>query len=217
MGVFGGSISVAKFYVRGEVPNRFQTQYMKAIRLRTFEPLVPDEEDEERIGWCAPGNVLDLELDQQKVIFNEYITLGLRIDKWRIPRTLFKAHFEEAVAEAKVRTGKEKLSKKEKDDLKFRVNKRLRKKVLPSMRQDDLSWNVDRGEVLFWNRSPRIKEELCELFEKTFGLRLDEASPYMVAKELLGESEAQAGFQDLEQSSFLDPSLPVVVREERHD
>jgi len=207
VGVFGGSISVAKFYVRGEVPKRFQAQYMKAIRLRAFEPLVAEEEDEERTGWCAPGNGLDLELEQQKIIFNEYVTLGLRIDKWRIPRTLFRAHFDEAVAEAKARTGKEKLSKKEKDDLKFRVNKRLRKKVLPSMRQFDLAWNVDRNEVLFWNRSPRVKDELCELFEKTFSLRLDEASPYMVARELLGEKAAQARFQDLEQSSFLDPSL----------
>lgn len=206
MGVFSGSVSFSKFFVRGELPKRFQGPFLKAVRLRTFVPLEADAEDELGVGWCAPGNALDLDLTQQKVLFDRYLTLGLRIDQWRIPRTLFRAHYEAAEAEARARLGKEKLSKREKDDLKFRIQRRLRKKVLPAMRAFDLSWDLERAVLLFWNRSPRVKEELMTLFERTFSLRLDEASPYVVARELLDET-AMSHFQTLEASSFFDVAL----------
>ncbi|MEN9581314.1 MAG: hypothetical protein RJA70_4323 [Pseudomonadota bacterium] len=201
MGVFNGSISYSKFYVRGEVPKKHQAPYMKAIRTRTFVPLDPDQEEEEHSGWCAPGNSLDLDLSQQKVMFDSYITLALRVDKWRIPRALFRAHFEQAATELKARHGREKLSKREKDEIKFRVTKRLRKKVLPSMRHFDLCWDLDRGVVLFWNRSPRLADDLMALFEQTFDLRLEQASPFVEAKQLLSEV-ALSAVDELDQSSF---------------
>lgn len=203
MGVFSGSISFSKFFVRGEVPKRFQAPFMKAIRLRTFAPLDADSDEDLSVGFSAPGNPLDLELSQDKVIFNQYVVLGLRIDQWRIPRTLFRSHYDAAEAELRARLGKEKLSKKDKDELKFRIQRRLRKKVLPSMRAFDLLWDVEHGVVLFWNRSPRVKEELMGLFEQAFQLRLDEVSPYVAAKELL-EKKQLGRLEKLEATSFLD-------------
>jgi hypothetical protein len=203
VGVFSGSISYSKFFVRGDVPKRFQAPFMKAIRLRTFLPLEVDSEEDSSVGLCAPGNALDLDLSEDKVLFNQYVVLGLRIDKWRIPRTLFRAHFDAAEAELRARLGKDKLSKKDKDELTFRIQRRLRKKVLPSMRAFDLLWDIDRKVVLFWNRSPRVKDELMALFEQTFRLRLDEASPFVAAKALLDAGQ-MARLEALEASSFLD-------------
>jgi recombination associated protein RdgC len=203
VGVFSGSVSVSKFFVRGTPPRRFQEPFMKALRLRAFRPLEADEEDEARAGWTAPGTPLDLEVEQHKVLVQQYLVLGLRLDRWRIPRALFRAQFDAASAELLARSGKTKLSKKEKDELKFRLTRRLRKKVLPSMRAFDVCWDMNRGVLLFWSRSPRVKEEFCALFEQTFGLRLDEASPFMAAKELLSEKALQT-LQGLEPSSFLD-------------
>lgn len=203
MGVFSGSISYCKFFVRGDVPKRFQPPFMKAIRLRTFAPLEVDSEEDSSVGFCAPGNALDLDLRQDKVIWNQHVVLGLRIDQWRIPRTLFRSHFDAAEAEYRARLGKDKLSKKDKDELKFRIERRLRKKVLPAMRAFDLLWDTDRKVLLFWNRSPRMKEELMALFERTFHLRLDEVSPYVAAKALLDDARMDR-FRKLEASSFLD-------------
>jgi recombination associated protein RdgC len=203
VGVFSGSISYSKFFVRGDVPKRFQAPFMKAIRLRTFVPLEVDSDEDVGVGFCAPGNALDLDLSQDKVVFNEYVVLGFRIDQWRIPRTLFRAHYDAAEAELKAKLGKEKLGKKDKDELKFRIQRRLRKKVLPNMRAFDLLWDTDRKVLLFWNRSPRMKEELMALFEQTFHLRLDEVSPYVAAKALLDDDQVER-LQELEASSFLD-------------
>lgn len=203
MGVFDGSINYTKFYVRGSVPKRFADAFMKAIALRRFEPLDPDGEEEERSGWCVAGNPLDLELQQERVIYNSVLVLGMRTDRWRIPRPLFQAHFREAERAALQRSGKEKLSKRDKDELKFRIHRKLRRRVFPSMRAFDVCWDLDRELVLFWNRSPRVNEAFTALFEATFKLQLDEDSPFMAARRLLeATGQAQLLESELEASSF---------------
>lgn len=189
MGVFKGSISLTKFYVRGAIPKRFAQRYVERIQLRRFEALDPDAEEPESVGWCVAGEPLNLELHQEQVIMNSYVVLGMRVDRWRIPRPLFKAQLEEAMASFRERTGREKISRKDKDELKFRVERRLRKKVLPSMRHYDVCWNLDRATALLWARSPRVKEDFRELFEQTFELQLDEESPFMAATSLLAEAQ----------------------------
>jgi recombination associated protein RdgC len=205
MGLFGGSVSTTKFYVRGALPKRFVEPFVKAIRLRAFQELQPDDEQDERAGWCVAGKPLDLELLAENTIVNSYLLLGLRIDKWRIPRSLFKAHFDEAAAAHLAKTGKERLSKKEKEELKFRVNRKLRRKVLPTMRNYDLCWDFNRGELRFWNRSARVNDDLRAVFEQTFGsfeLTLDEDSPYLAATLVLPPERAER-LMDIEQTSFV--------------
>jgi hypothetical protein len=192
VGVFSGSVSLTKFYVRGTVPKRFAQRYIERLSLRCFSELAVDAEEDEQSGWCVAGNPMDLELSHQKVFFNDYLVAGLRVDKCRIPRPLLKAQLQEAMDAFRERTGRDKLNKKDKDELKFRVERKLRKKVLPSMRQYDFCWNLNRETVLFWSRSPRVKEEFQALFEQTFELELDEESPYMTAKSLLAENQLEA-------------------------
>ncbi len=201
MGVFNGSISVTKFFVEGDVPKQFGQSFLKNIHLRRFTELTVDGEEEEASGWSVAGNGLDLELRHEQVFLNSFIVLGLRVDKWRIPRHLFKAQFAEAAAEHLARTGKDKLSKRDKDEIKFRVNRKLRKKVIPNMRVFDVCWDLNRAELLFWCRSTRTIDDLSVLFERTFSLTLREASPYTVAEKLLGTPEAEA-LCDLEQTLF---------------
>jgi len=205
MGLFGGSVSTTKFYVRGALPKRFVEPFIKAIRTRTFQELQVDEEPDERAGWCVASKPLDLELLAENVVVNSYVLLGLRIDKWRIPRALFKAHFDEAAAAQLAKTGKERLSKKEKEELKFRVNRKLRRKVLPTMKHYDLCWDLNRNELRFWNRSARVNDELRTVFDQTFSsfeLTLDEDSPYMAASGLLSP-ELRESLTEVEQTSFL--------------
>ncbi len=202
MGVFTGSVTLTKFYVRGKIPKRFAQPFLERIELRRFTELSPDSEEEEQSGWSVAGNPLDLELAHEKVFLNDYLVLGLRIDRWRIPRPLLKAQLEQAMDAFRERTGRDKLNKKDKDELKFRVVRKLRKKVLPAMRQYDVCWNLNRQTVLLWSRSPRVKEEFRALFEQTFELELDEDSPYMTAKMLLPEEQLESFLE-------LETTLPV--------
>lgn len=188
MGALKGSISYSKHFVRGELPEGFRDTFVERIRLRSFRPLTPDEE-EPRVGWCSIENPLDVELDHNKVFFNSYLNLGLRIDRWMIPGPLFKAHFSAAEREHLAKRGRDKLTKREKEELTTVVSRRLRKQLVPVMKVIDLSWNLDSGVVRFWNQSARLVETLGEIFEDTFQLDLVAESPFTAAARL-GLTEA---------------------------
>lgn len=193
MGALAGSLTFTRFFVRGELPRRFRDKFVENIQLRTFEPLTPESEEQEHVGWCAVGRVLDLELDHEKVFYNSYLNLGLRMDRWRVPGALLRAHLAEAEHEALAKSGREKLGKREKAELKARIITRLRKKLMPSMKIVDMSWNLDSAVVRFFNQSPRVHEQFMALFEKTFSLELVTDSPYISAERLgLRDAELQA-------------------------
>jgi recombination associated protein RdgC len=202
LGAVKGTVSYTRFYVWGELEGSFQDRFMRSIRNRTFEPLVAQEPDDEHIGWCSIEDPFDLELSRAKVFNNNFLNLALRIDRWRIPAPVFKAHFAEAEKQHLERKGREKLSKREKEDLKVFINKRLRKQVIPAMKITDLSWDMDGQVVRFWNNSAKMHERLIEIFEKTFKLKLVPESPYSNAVRQ-GITEKQAlSLVNLELSTF---------------
>lgn len=183
MGALRGSIGYSRFYVRGELPEGFADRFVEALRLRAFRPLVPSDEDEQRAGWCSIHHPFDFELEHGKVFANEYLNLGLRIDRWRIPGALLKAHLAEAEALRLDETGQEKLSKSQKEDVKAMVVRRLREQLMPSMRVIDFSWNLSQGVVRFFSHSSAVHDVLVELFEKTFSLTLVADGAYVRAEQ----------------------------------
>lgn len=193
MGALAGTLTFTRLFVRGELPKRFRDTFVENIQLRTFQPLTPESEEQEHVGWCAVGRVLDLELDHETVFFNSYLNLGMRLDRWRVPGALLRAHLVEAEREALEKSGHEKLGKREKAELKARIVTRLRRKLMPSMKIVDMSWNLDTGVVRFFNQSPRVHEQFMALFEQTFSLQLAADSPYISAERLgLHDAELEA-------------------------
>lgn len=183
MGAFGGPLTFSKLWVRGELPEGFRDRFVKHLRLRTFQPLSPEDDADERVGWCVVGSPMDLELGHENVYYGSYLAVGVRVDRWRLPTTVLKAEIAEATRAALAKSGRERLTKAEKDDLKLRVSSRLRKKVLPSMRAADFVWNLDAGVAYFFNQSAKAIEQLGVLFEQTFGLELALDCPYLAAVE----------------------------------
>ncbi len=91
LGAITGSISYTRFHVIGDLPGDYRERYMSRIQHLAFRPLGVDEEVEERTGWCSVEQPLDVTLQDDKVFFNEYLNLGVRTDRWRIPSSLLKA------------------------------------------------------------------------------------------------------------------------------
>lgn len=185
MGALSGSMSTRKFYVRGDVPKNLRKAFAERIALRSFRPLKPEEEAEERFGWCALGQPSDLSPTPESIFRDSYITLGLRMDRYRFPSAVVNAKLQEATKEKLKREGSEKLSRPESAELKARVLIDLRRQYLPTMRMVDLVWNLDRAELQFWSNSQNVGETLSGLFELTFGLELVGNSPYIAAREVI--------------------------------
>ena len=169
--------------MRGAPRRGFKRGYLDNLALRAFRPLRPDEDAEERVGWCVAGRLFDFDLSDENVFYGPYVLLGMRQDRWKLPPALLQAHYQEALRASLAKSGRERLTKSEKDAVKAKVVTGLRRKVLPAMRLVDLAWDLDAQVLYFWSQSTPLHDRLSALFERTFDLQIDVASPFLVASE----------------------------------
>ncbi len=193
-----GSLTYARFFVDGDVPDDFREKYMRAIRLRAMKPLEPEDDDLDRSGWCKLAEPFEIELRYDDVFYNEYVALGFRTDRWQIPGPMLKARVREAEATYLEKKGREKLGRKERAELKETVARKLRKQTAPATRVVDLTWSMNDGIVRFFSHSHKAAGNMTELFHKTFGLRLVAESAYTLAERLGLSKSQESAWQEIE-------------------
>jgi hypothetical protein len=172
------------------LPDDYRERFIDTLRLRAMKPLDADDEAAERSGFCAFGDPYELELSYERVFYNNFINLGFRTDRWAIPPALLRANVREAEQVYLEKKGRDRLTKREKSELKDLVLRQMRKQTTPVVRTVDLSWSLDEGLVRFFSHSPRSVLAMSDLFHKTFGLKLVPEAPYTLAARL-GLSEQQ--------------------------
>lgn len=193
-----GSLTYARYFVDGELPDDFRERFLKSVRLRSMKPLEPDDEELERSGWAKLGEPYVVDLGYEDVFFNEYVNLAFRTDRWVIPGPVLRTRVKEAEAAYLAKKGRERLSKKEKQELKLLVTKKLRRTMTPATRAVDLSWSIGEGVVRFFSHAAKPGGVMMELFKKTFGLDLVPESPYTLAARIGLDKAEERAFHDLE-------------------
>jgi recombination associated protein RdgC len=183
VGVLKGSIGYAKFYVRGALPDDMNARYLARIRARGFKPLAPEDEGDAAVGWMPIERPFDDEVSfrAESVFFGSYVNLAMRVDRWKFPTSLVKSKMAAAERAHKAKTGKERLSRAEKAELRDLVERRLRRDGVPVTKVVDLTWNVTTQQLRFFGKSKMLTEHLYELFEKTFSMKLLPAGAYTTA------------------------------------
>lgn len=197
-----GSLTYARFYVEGAVPASFHASYLKSIRAKAMRPLDPQEPEPERSGFCRLGEPFETELTHEDVFYDDYLVLGVRTDRWAIPKPLLRAKLREAEAALLTQKGRERLTKKEKSELKEAVARKLRKGSAPATRAFDLIWSLDEKLVRFFSHSPKTIANMTELFQKAFSLRLIPESPHTLATRLGLDKQAERIWNELSPSEF---------------
>src|SRR5262245_31994279 len=98
MSALSGSLTYSRFFVDTKPPKDFRERYMRSIRHRVIQPLTSQDEDLQRTGFCAINEPFELELNPTNVIYENFINLGVRTDRWIFPSSLIKARVREAEA-----------------------------------------------------------------------------------------------------------------------
>lgn len=181
MSALSGSLTYSRFFVEEELPKDFRERYMRAIRHRVIEPLRPDDDVLERVGFCCMGEPFELSLRHDNVIYDNFINLGVRSDRWVFPSSLVRARVREAEAAYLEKKGRQRLSKHERSELKLAVQHKLKQKLTPQIRAVDLSWSLDEKLVRYFSHSARSIASMLELFERTFRIKLVPEAPYTLA------------------------------------
>jgi hypothetical protein len=209
-----GSLTYARFFVEGTLPDDFRERFMRSVRLRAMKPLEPDDEDLERSGWAKIAEPMTIELAYDDVFLNEHVALSYRTDKWQFPGAVLKARLREAEAAFLEKKGQTRLSRSQKNELKLLVAKRLRRSMSPATRSVDLSWSLNEGVVRFFSHAPKPGAQMSELFLKTFGLKLVPESPYTLAARVgLDDAEEQA-WNELEATHLAEGRTEIAAAAE---
>jgi recombination associated protein RdgC len=200
--------------VKGTPPKDFRSRFLKAIRLRVFVPLKLDDENVESSGWCVMERPFDLEFDAGNVYEDQLLVLGLRIDRFRIPAAIIRAQMLEEEQRFLAQSGKNRLSRNERLEIRDKIILKLRKKFAPSTRVVDMVWDLNSGVVFFFSHSRRTLADFTALFAKTFGLELDEDSPYLAASRSGIPERLLRGLTEVEpvrlaKGGHVQPTRPV--------
>lgn len=209
MGAFSGSMSYKLFFVEGDLPSGWKDHFLERIAMRKFEEISPDEEEEESYGWVPIQRPLSDEFIYAQVVYNDYLNLGFRKDKYAISTDLFKARLALVQHEYLAQNDLEKLTRLQKDDIKTMVRNDLKRRTLPGMKVTDMSWHLGRGEVRFWSQSNKLCELFQGYFEDTFGMKLLPASPYITGVQLGLDAELVTALASTEPTNFVDGHVGV--------
>lgn len=209
MGAFTGTLSYKLFFVQGDLPDDWKTLFLHGIQRWTFRPLTPEDEDEESLGWVPIQRPLQADISYEDFIFNDFINLGFRRDRWSLPNALLRARTEEAEREYKIANEKQKLSKFERDDIKDMVRTQLKNQTIPRMKVIDMSWELSTMRVRFWSQSSTVIELFQEFFEDTFELKLLPANPYIHGLQLDLDDVRLERLATSEPSNFLEGQVGI--------
>lgn len=179
-----GSLTYARFFVRGDAPELQPARALRAVHVHAFRPLVPDEDTKESVGWCRFGDAFELSPEHDDVFVDEFVNVGLRIDRWAIPGALLRARLRDAELELLAQKGRERLTRVEKKELKEQVARALRHELPPRTRAVDVSWAPATGVVRLFTQASGPAAALGELFKRTFKLELVAEAPYTLASRL---------------------------------
>lgn len=197
-----GSLTYARYYVEGQLPEEdLGGKLLTSIKKRIMRPLEADDEELERSGWTRIGEPFQTDLAYDDVVFNGYVNLGFRTDRWALPAATLKRALREAEASYLEKKGRARITRREKNELKLLVAKKLKKSFAPVTRGIDLSWSLQENIVRFFSHAEKPGGLMMELFTKTFGLKLVPESPYTLAARIaLGDADARAAWDAMEPS-----------------
>lgn len=204
MSFLKSSTSFTRYRVVDEVPASLWTELPD--KLRQFAMKDIDELPEQKgWGWVSFEDMLDVEWAEnppQKGA--EYMTFALRVDTRRVPPAVVKKHLAQAIKaeELKVKAaGKSFVSRERKKEIKEQVMFVLNKRFLPIPAEFQVIWNVNAGLVYIASVQPKLLELFEEFFVHSFGLHLEQLTPYGLAVRFLPEAELDR-LDEIEPTSF---------------
>ena len=204
MGAFSGPITASAYRVQG-IPGDWPKVFEEMTRAR-FKELKPGTEKDKSIGWVLADDPFSADFSLATLFRGETLLLAIRMDVLSLPGGQLKLHVEKAVAERLKKDGRDRLNRKEQEELAEEVRFDLMNRMIPTIKLAELVWNTDSGRAWFFSRAATMVQPFEELFTETFGLRLLPDTPYTVAADRLGEERAEQ-LLDWNTALLVEPEL----------
>lgn len=190
MSIKSSSASITRYRVQGKIDGSIIETVSEGLRKNTITD-IDEEAADMAVGWTTLESPYKPDFESSSVLIGTHFVFSLRIDKKAIPAKIVKKHVSIEERKRLDESGKEFLSRNEKQQIKELVIDRLSVKIPATPSVYDLVWNHEEQELLFFTTQKNANEELETLFNKSFKLTLVRLFPYTIGDLTTGLSDTE--------------------------
>jgi DNA recombination-dependent growth factor C len=212
MSLTAGSATVRVWRVLDALPAGFKEAFERNLRRHAFKPIDPERGQLHSIGWVNARQMLDANLNLEKVLFGNLILVGLRRDQLTINQKLFRATFAQELAKTLRANDRPRLSREERLVLEDKVRLDLIKRTQPAANVYEMAWHLEQGLVFFGSTSNKLGLIFSDLFSETFQVSIEPQFPYLRAQQWADRQKLGQELLELLPSPF-SPEAPREVIE----
>lgn len=218
MGFDSGSIAYTRFTVVGDVPRLPTDELLEkfaSLAMKTGEETTSEID----YAWCGPQHVLDADFSVGNLVYNDCLTVGLRVDTNKVPAEMQRAYLAMEVAA---------VAKGNPSGFASKIQKRQAKETAARQIDDDLAsgkyrrtkmmnilWDLPAG-IVYAPVGGATREQLTELFERTHNLQLDAVSSGTLAMNMLDAAGRRRLYEDIVPTRFavsdMQPEYPWTAK-----
>jgi len=190
MGILSSTVSITRYRVDGKIEAPVLESITTGLAKNAIAE-IDDEASEKSVGWTSLENPFRPDFSGSSFVIGAYLVFSLRIDKKTIPAKIVKKHHQIALARRMTDTGRDHLTKSEKQEIKEGVIQGLSMRIPATPNVFDVLWNIEGRSLWFYSTQKAANEELETLFAKSFKCNLIRLFPYTVAELAAGLSDAE--------------------------
>jgi hypothetical protein len=180
MSVFAASNSITRY----RVEDRLKEPVLETVAAGLKKNVITEIDhhvSDKAVGWTSFEKPYQPDFSGSTYVYGTYLVFALRIDKKTIPSKMFKKHFSIESAQRLADSGRQYLSRSEKQTIKDHVIDQLNLKVPATPNVYNIIWNYEDSVLWFFSNLKAPNEELETLFLRSFELSLIRVIPYTAA------------------------------------
>jgi recombination associated protein RdgC len=177
MSLFSNSASITRYKVNGKIKTSVLDTVANGLTKNTISE-IDNQVADKAVGWTSFEKPFQPDFSGSVFVYGNYFVFSLRIDKKNIAPKILKKHYAVEAAKRLADSGREYLSKTEKNMIKDHVINALILRVPATPNIYNVVWNYEDSSVWFFSNLKAANEELETLFSKSFDLSLIRMFPY---------------------------------------
>ena len=190
MSILSGTVSITRYKVNGKIKAPIIDNIADGLKSNTILE-IDNQISDKAIGWTTFDKPFQPDFEGSSFVYGNYFIFALRIDKKNIAAKVLKKHYTIEAAKRLADSGRDFLSKNEKNLVKEHVISKLIVRIPATPNIYDLVWNYEDSMVWFFTNLKAANEELETLFSKSFNLSLIRLFPYTAAELSSDLSDSQ--------------------------
>ena len=190
MGLISSTHSMSRYHIEGKFEASVMEEVLNGL-IKNAMPIIESDYEEISAGWTPVESPYNPDFEKFSFIFGTYFLFSLRIDKKTVPVKLIQKHMALEIEKKKKETGRDFISKNEKNELKEMILDVLMHKIPSIPNLYDVLWSYEEKSLFLFTTQKAANELFETLFLKSFNLKPIRIFPYTLIEKKSGFSAPQ--------------------------